>query len=712
MILVHLTSTTNHCKAEIDDTGVARRRANSAMLTSSESGRPISQQSKHNRASSDHTLLKGFPTPPGSSTRGHHAAARFSTGSSKMTGIRESLTPPLHAAPPVSLPSNLQDNGKYSSEDPITGVAGSGIGRRPTTSGYSRQSFFDAEESDADSLYRHTDDIPILQRTDETVADKTGKVLGVTFDDLVDRLLSQSMSKADTNFSYIFLCLYRKFAAPAELFSAILDRLEHNMEDKGVHSLFRIGIQLRIVEVIVTWVSNYPGDFASLRTRQLLDDLIGYLAGEPMFVPAAYELQHQFQFFVHADDDTGWARTDAGVDDTVFIPRRFLAVASIKNNNRQAGGSFVKDVGNLRIDDETSERMDRRISKSSSQGSVGAKSATNSVIPSLHTFEEYEREAAQLVPTSSLPLTKFRYHIFMDTSDDAIAEEMTRIDWVMFSSIRLRDLIRHVSLNSAQREKCKSLVSVDRMIGHFNHIARWVSNLILMRDKPKHRAQMLEKFMRIALRLRQLNNYNGLGAVIAGIKSTAVHRLAQTFALISPESQKKFMTLEILMGNQKSHFSYRLAWENSPYPRIPFIPLHRRDLVSSEEGSRTFVGPDEDRINWKKFEVLMEVLLPIMKSQLTPYPNLVRHDIARELILDCRMPTDEEVSAKELSIEKHRFTNIIVGNLPAERAVRKHGGQQQRGFWEEVSLVLKVNYGRIGGAHIGCDQVESRCPAI
>jgi hypothetical protein len=231
----------------------------------------------------------------------------------------------------------------------------------------------------------------------------------------------------------------------------------------------------------------------------------------------------------------------------------------------------------------------------------------------------------------------------MDTSDDDFADEMTRIDWVMFSSIRLRDLVRHVSLPLEQKEKCKSLANVNRMINHFNHVAKWVANMILMRDKAKHRALMLEKFMTIALKLRQLNNYNGLAAVLAGINGSAIHRLAQTRALVPAEVQKRFARLVILMGTQKSHFAYRLAWENSSLPRIPFIPLHRRDLVSAEEGSRTFVGAKAERINWKKFEVLSEVILPIMKSQVVPYPNLSKHDISRELILDCRMPVDDEV---------------------------------------------------------------------
>ena len=133
-------------------------------------------------------------------------------------------------------------------------------------------------------------------------------------------------------------------------------------------------------------------------------------------------------------------------------------------------------------------------------------------------------------------------------------------------------------------------------------------------------------------------------AVLAGINGTAIHRLAQTRNLVREDVLKRFAGLGLLMGTQKSHFAYRLAWENSPLPRIPFMPLHRRDLVSAEEGSKTFLGANGDRINWKKFEVLGEVVLPIMKSQGQPYPNLHRNDVCRELILDCRMPTDDEVS--------------------------------------------------------------------
>ena len=95
-------------------------------------------------------------------------------------------------------------------------------------------------------------------------------------------------------------------------------------------------------------------------------------------------------------------------------------------------------------------------------------------------------------------LIREQYAQFMETPEQDIASELTRIDWAEFSQIRPRDLVRHVSTSPEQRDKCKSLVHVSRMISHFNHVAYWVSNIILERPKPKHRTRALEKFMEIA----------------------------------------------------------------------------------------------------------------------------------------------------------------------------------------------------------------------
>jgi hypothetical protein len=112
------------------------------------------------------------------------------------------------------------------------------------------------------------------------------------------------------------------------------------------------------------------------------------------------------------------------------------------------------------------------------------------------------------------------------------------------------------------------------------------------------------------------------------------------------------------MSQQKSHAAYRLAWENTPGERIPYLPLHKRDLVSAAEGNRTFVGEDDKsseqkwadgevdslRINWKKFEIVGEVIVSVQRAQGVPYEPFKASEEIRRLICETEIQRDEDVS--------------------------------------------------------------------
>ncbi|KAH6850880.1 ras guanine nucleotide exchange factor domain-containing protein [Chaetomium sp. MPI-CAGE-AT-0009] len=605
-----------------EGSGTRRRAASTANLDAPmdllHNGRPISQHSKHSRASSDFSLLRGFSQPP---NEGHRNPPSRSPRLDYQSVASSSNLNPSSAIP---------EDGKQQTVSSMLRTPGI----RLDSGG---ESFLDVDESDGDS-YQYSDDIPILRRSEDGF-DRPAKVTGVSFDELVDRLLAPKMSKAEQNFADVFLCLYRKFAAPYELLAAIRARLARVRADRAVEYLIKIETQMRTIEVVAKWLSLYPGDFARSATRNSLEELIQQLSAEPVFVAAAQQMRVHLEQKVTMDDDTDWAKSDPADEN------------ESKEGAGQRRSGVSESMSSLQLDD-SGVPSQRRPSQSSDLSALEGRGPRGPARLHFHSVEDYECEAATLVPSPILPLNKFRYHMFMEIDVEDIADELTRIDWVMFSSIRIRDNVRHVSLSHDQKERCRNLKNVNRMVSHFNHVAQWVSNMILIRDKAKHRAPCLEKFMVVAQKLRQMNNYNGLAAVLAGINGSAIHRLTQTRALVSPEVQKRFAGLVLLMGTQKSHFAYRLAWENSSLPRIPFMPLHRRDLVSAEEGSKTFVGPNGDRINWKKFEVLGEVLLPIMKSHGQPYPNLQRHDACKELILDCRMANDdEEIYQRSLQVE-------------------------------------------------------------
>lgn len=321
---------------------------------------------------------------------------------------------------------------------------------------------------------------------------------GRSFDELVDRLLSQAMSKSDSRFASTFLCLYRKFAAPYVLLNAIITRFDH-LNGKDLSLVTRITSQLRYLNILSRWISDYPGDFAHPLTRLRMTSFISQLAIDRYFAVAVKEICPYLDSVLE-DDDTNWACSDA-LQSRTQTPEIFPSVISSSSNSTfNAEHSSEDSISDGRI----YEKLSRQSTKESATPSTGssadkpANQSTGSFQMLLSAVDSAQRRAQLLVPTPRSPLTKTQWHQFMDVDEGVVARELTRIDWIMFSSIRPRDLVRHVSLPDEQKEKCRSLGNVDRMIQHFNHIAFWVANLVLLREKPKHRAKALEKCMAVA----------------------------------------------------------------------------------------------------------------------------------------------------------------------------------------------------------------------
>ena len=496
---------------------------------------------------------------------------------------------------------------------------------------------------------------------------------GVTFDELVDRLLAQPTSKADGKFASMFLALYRKFAAPSRLLEAIVERFD-SLDRNGNAQMTKTSDQLRYMAIVEQWIGTYPGDFAYPKTRRQMGVFVGKLAQVRIFSVAANEMNKDLDA-VHEDDDTNWSYCDKDRVTTGDDARMSLS---------SEARALIDDATFLSTEDFTltgsTLRNDSNIA--TSDGSSGRPSSTTSSQIMVN-VEAAQRQAQLLQPIPRQAITKFQWRLLMECPDDVIARELTRMDWIMFSSIRPRDLVRQVSLNDAQKAQCKNLSHVNRMSDHFNQLACWVANYILLRDKPKHRAFMLEKLMRIARKLREMNNYNALGAMIAGIKSSAVHRLAATRELIPPNVGKDWMKLEILMAPSRSYSAYRLAWENSASERIPYIPLHLRDLVSAEQGNKTFTGEENDGgINWKKFEVMGEVVVSMQKAQGMPYRGLGGgrgNEYIKELVLDVRLVKDEDVSSTPPYSKAKYMLTFGAGATRTQQTDRTH---RQRNRWD------------------------------
>lgn len=439
-----------------------RRRANSTATNNSRgtSPRPSTARSGHSRASSEFSAVLLKDHPQGAQSHGGSGQARLPR--SPIAGQLSQLSIP-HSAPHLTLTTSSPMSDVLS-VSPILQTSG-----RQLPISKARDSFLDMDD---DASIKDPDDIPILEREgtmleeglrDDVVGDDDKKptravAVGFTWDELVDRLLQEKMSKADSNFVTVFLCFYRKISPPKELLKSILERFEK--ANSGKILLQKINTQLRYCMILNQWVADHPGDFAHPKTRQKFTAFLNSISSNRTFAFLTREMQQNL-LNTTDDEDAMWGKADSDYDfdkdgrKSSFMANAFPDPPKVNSEIKAPGGA------NLTI-----ARCDT------------------------------ERRASDV--SNLIPGEPSQYTRFMATPNEDITNELTRIDWGEFSQIRPRDLVRHVSTSPEQRDKSKSLVHVSRMISHFNHVAFWVSTIILEKEKPKHRARALEKFMEIA----------------------------------------------------------------------------------------------------------------------------------------------------------------------------------------------------------------------
>ncbi|CAG8802935.1 14374_t:CDS:2, partial [Racocetra persica] len=168
-----------------------------------------------------------------------------------------------------------------------------------------------------------------------------------------------------------------------------------------------------------------------------------------------------------------------------------------------------------------------------------------------------QKSSLIIVPDGSIgrPMSQLT---FDELPEKAIANELTYQEFQLFKKISGRDLLRHIWTPQGSIQRGNGRVA--KSIQHFNFISNWVSTMILSQEKLKNRAAMLKKFMKIAVIVRESNNYNTLMAIIAAINSSPITRLRRTRELLKGKSYyKKFHNLEVLMSTDKSFGNYRLA---------------------------------------------------------------------------------------------------------------------------------------------------------
>ncbi|EPY84349.1 RAS guanyl releasing protein 4 isoform 1-like protein [Camelus ferus] len=183
-------------------------------------------------------------------------------------------------------------------------------------------------------------------------------------------------------------------------------------------------------------------------------------------------------------------------------------------------------------------------------------------------------------PVSSPGLGKKRKVslLFDHLETGELAEHLTYLEFRSFQAITPQDLRGYVLQGSVRG--CPAL---EGSVGLSNSVSRWVQVMVLSRPGPAQRAQVLEKFIHVAQRLHQLQNFNTLMAVTGGLCHSAISRLKDSHAHLSPDSTKALLELTELLASRNNYACYRRTWAGCTGFRLPLLGVHLKDLVSLHE---------------------------------------------------------------------------------------------------------------------------------
>ncbi|KAL8219879.1 UNVERIFIED_CONTAM: hypothetical protein K2H54_035528 [Gekko kuhli] len=218
-----------------------------------------------------------------------------------------------------------------------------------------------------------------------------------------------------------------------------------------------------------------------------------------------------------------------------------------------------------------------------------------------------------------------------------LANHLSYLEFKAFCRISYLDFQSYVWNGSVRGSP-----ALERSIALCNSISQWVQVMILNRPTPQQRAEVFTKFIHITQKLRLLQNFSTLMAVVGGLCHTAISRLKETRAVLPSEVTKTLSEMTELLSSFGNYGAYRRAYADCSGFKIPIVGVHLKDLVSLHEALPDRV--DGGRLNLSKLQSLYEPARELRTLQQAEHPFRANKDLLDLLTLSLDLYyTDEEI---------------------------------------------------------------------
>ncbi|XP_004595815.2 ral guanine nucleotide dissociation stimulator-like 3 [Ochotona princeps] len=223
----------------------------------------------------------------------------------------------------------------------------------------------------------------------------------------------------------------------------------------------------------------------------------------------------------------------------------------------------------------------------------------------------------------------------LDFSVDEVAEQLTLLDVELFQHVRPCECLGSVWSQRDRPGAAGVAPTVRATVTQFNMVTGCVLGSVLGApgQTAAQRALHIEKWIRIAQRCRELQNFASLRAILSALQCNPVYRLKHSWAAVSREPLSTFRKLSQIFSDENNHVSCRailsqeeateepqedgapqgsLTTKPSPGP-VPYLGTFLTDLVMLDTALPDML--EGGLINFEKRRKEWEILSRIQQLQ-------------------------------------------------------------------------------------------------
>ncbi|KAI0163123.1 ras guanine nucleotide exchange factor domain-containing protein [Pestalotiopsis sp. NC0098] len=234
--------------------------------------------------------------------------------------------------------------------------------------------------------------------------------------------------------------------------------------------------------------------------------------------------------------------------------------------------------------------------------------------------------------------------------------------------------------------------NVKAMSGLSTDISNLVADTILQYPDVKKRAAAIKQWIKVANQCLQLNNYDGLMAIICSLNSSVINRLRKTWDYISPKRYEMYKTLQAIVEPANNNKVLRARLQGHVPPCLPFLGMFLTDLTfvdignaatkqlpgsSAEEHGLTIVNFDKHTRTAKIIGDLQRFQIPYRLTEVADFQDWIQAQIVRVKEADQENNVQVSYYRKSLLLEPRE----TIPRTPVEPMATPTPGQKTGFSW-------------------------------